>query len=185
MNILVSECDQKNNLNSEKLDKIILSNNKIEKSIIDIKLQIDNIIKTSSNNSLNIQLKNINNILKMINEDIKKNNENLNNLFSDWINTKNNNKNIRVLNAINTKSNSENVYCSKNGNLLRNIKSKYFSRIIFSYLNAKNQLKIIKYNKRLQNNMDIKLINYKFYSGKYIIYEKEMEKEKNTIIMVN
>jgi hypothetical protein len=64
MKILVSECDEKNNLNSEKLDKIILSNNKIEDSIIDIKLQIDNIIKTSSNNSMNIKLKNINNILK-------------------------------------------------------------------------------------------------------------------------
>ena len=56
MKILVSECDGKNNLNSEKLDEIILSNNKIENSIISIKFQIDNIIKTSSNNSLNILL---------------------------------------------------------------------------------------------------------------------------------
>ena len=66
MKIFVSECDEKNNLNSEKLDEIILSNNKIEKNIIDIKLQKDNIIKTSSNNSFNTQLNNnekINNLL--------------------------------------------------------------------------------------------------------------------------
>ena len=117
--------------NSEKLNEIILSNNKIEDRIIDIKLEIDNIIKTSLNNSLNIQLKNINNILKMINEDIKKNNENINNLFSDFINIKNINNNISILNR----------------NLLGNIKSIYFSRIIFCHLDEKIKLKLIKCNK--------------------------------------
>ena len=66
MNILVSECEEKNNLISENLNKIISSNNKIENSIIHINLKKDNIIKTSSINPLNIQLKNINK------EDIKK-----------------------------------------------------------------------------------------------------------------
>ena len=41
MKILVYESDKKNNLNSKKLDEIILSRNKIEDDIIDIKLQKD------------------------------------------------------------------------------------------------------------------------------------------------
>ena len=89
MKILVNECDEKNNLNSEKLVEIISSNNEIGDSIIGIKLQIDNIIKTLSNNSRNIQLKNISKILNIINEDIKKNNENINNLFPENIIPKN------------------------------------------------------------------------------------------------
>ena len=56
----------------EKLDKIISNNNKIEDSINDIKLKMDNIINMSSMNSLNIQLKNINNMLSDVKEDIKK-----------------------------------------------------------------------------------------------------------------
>ena len=155
MKILVSKCNEKNNLNSERLDEIILSNNEIGDSIIGIKLQIENIIKTSSNNYLNIQLKNINKMLNMINEDIKNNNEKINNLFSDCLKTKNNNNNIRILNE----------------NLLGKIKSIYFFRILFSSLDEKIKLKVIKYNKKLQNKIDIKLINYKFYTGKYIIYE--------------
>ena len=102
-------------------------------------LLLDNIIKISSINPLNIQLKNINN------EDIKNNNEKI--------------KNLNIL----------------NGNLFGNIKSIYFSRILFSHLDEKIKLKVIKYNKKLQNNLDIKLINYKLYSGKYIIYETKFK----------
>ena len=36
----------------------------------------------------------------------------------------------------------------------------------------KTKLDIIKYNKNMQNIMDINLTNYKFYSKKYIIYEE-------------
>ena len=36
----------------------------------------------------------------------------------------------------------------------------------------RNKLKLIKYNKSLQENMNISLINYKNFSGKYIIYEQ-------------
>ena len=53
------EYNEKINLKLEKVDKIISNNDKIEDSINDIKLKIDNIINTSSNNPLNIQLKNI------------------------------------------------------------------------------------------------------------------------------
>ena len=53
----------------------------------------------------------------------------------------------------------------------KNIKSKYFIKFLFSYLNEKSKLEIIKHNKTLQNINDIKLINYKFLSDAYIIYE--------------
>ena len=39
-------------------------------------------------------------------------------------------------------------------------------------MDEKQKLKLIKYNKCLQENMNISLINYKIFSGKYIIYEQ-------------
>ena len=55
--------------------------------------------------------------------------------------------------------------------MLKNIKSYYFIVKLFSYLYEGQKFKIIKYNKSLQKNMNISIINYKFFSGKYIIYE--------------
>ena len=83
----------------------------------------------------------------------------------------------------------------------------FFLRVLFSYMNEKQKLELIKYNKSLQENMNISLINYKLFSGKYIEYElngkgkefnfdgdllfegeylnrKKMEKEKNIIMMI-
>ena len=59
--------------------------------------------------------------------------------------------------------------------MLDNIKSSYFIKIIFFYLNEGKKLKIIRYNKYLQNIIDINLINYKLFSGRYIIYETNGE----------
>ena len=56
--------------------------------------------------------------------------------------------------------------------MIKNVKSSYILRIIFSFMNEKQKLKLIKYNKSLQETMDIKLINYKIMSEKYIIYEQ-------------
>ena len=58
-----------------------------------------------------------------------------------------------------------------NKNSFKNIKSTYIIQFIFTYLNEKTKLETIKYNKHLQNILDIKLINYKFLSRIYIIYE--------------
>ena len=55
--------------------------------------------------------------------------------------------------------------------MLKSIKSIYIIKILFIYVNEKLKLKIVKYNKILQNNININLINYKFFTGKYIIYE--------------
>ena len=55
--------------------------------------------------------------------------------------------------------------------MLNGIRSIFFIRKLFSNVNAKTKLKIIRYNKSLQKKIDISLINYKIFSGKYIIYE--------------
>ena len=53
------------------------------------------------------------------------------------------------------------------------INSDYFLRNIFAFLELKKQLQLIIYNKHLQNKLNLNLINYKIFSGKYIIYENE------------
>ena len=56
--------------------------------------------------------------------------------------------------------------------MLENSKSIYFIKKLFTFVDEKTKLDIIKYNKNMQNIMDINLINYKFYSKKYIIFEE-------------
>ena len=55
--------------------------------------------------------------------------------------------------------------------MLKKIKSTYFSRNIFTFIDENRKLKLIYYNKSLQNKLNISLINYKLLSEKYIIYE--------------
>ena len=57
--------------------------------------------------------------------------------------------------------------------MLKNIKSSYIARIVFSFVEEKQKLKIIKINKRLQKILHINIINYKHFKGKYIIYESD------------
>jgi len=54
--------------------------------------------------------------------------------------------------------------------MLKNIKSSYFLKIIFSYTNEKTKLKLVKYDKSLQKKIGINLLNFKVFSGRYIIY---------------
>ena len=55
--------------------------------------------------------------------------------------------------------------------MLKKIKATYFIQLLFSYVDEKQKLKIIKYNKYLQKIINISIINYKLFTGKYIIYE--------------
>ena len=55
--------------------------------------------------------------------------------------------------------------------MLNNIKSFYYLKLLLSHLDEKKQLELIIYNNALKNILDIKLINYKIMSGKYIINE--------------
>ena len=64
---------------------------------------------------------------------------------------------------------------SNNKDLLKNIKSKYILMEVLSNLNEKNKLDIFKYNKRIQNIINININNYKFFSGRYIEYETNTE----------
>ena len=77
------KCGEIIKLNTEKIDDIKLYINNIKDAVNGSKLIIDNAIRISSNNSVNIQLKNVNLVLNALNEDIKKINEKLNNLLNN------------------------------------------------------------------------------------------------------
>ena len=53
-----------------------------------------------------------------------------------------------------------------------NIKSKYLIQFIFSFIAENIKLKAIKCNKHLQNKLNIELINYQLFSGRYKKYKK-------------
>ena len=108
------KCGEKIKLNTERIDDIISSINNLKETIDSTKLMIDNVIKISSINNVNIQLKSINVILNSLNEDIKITKEKVKNLLNDYQikNEDNNyiiaeiiikdedvNKNIRILNS--------------------------------------------------------------------------------------
>ena len=57
--------------------------------------------------------------------------------------------------------------------MLDNIKSYYFIKFIFLHLEEEIKLEIIRYNKSLQEKLDIGFINYKTFSDNYIIFESE------------
>ena len=61
--------------------------------------------------------------------------------------------------------------------MLKKIKSKYCLGNIFAYINERRKLNIIKFNKRLQNLININIINYKIFSGKILIKETCENKE--------
>ena len=56
--------------------------------------------------------------------------------------------------------------------MLNNIKSIYFLRIIMTYIEEGKKLELIMYNKNIQNKLEIGIINYQFFSGKYKIIDK-------------
>ena len=62
--------------------------------------------------------------------------------------------------------------------MLGNIKSSFFKRILFEYLDEHRKLDLIKYNKYYQNDLCISIINYINFTGKHILYiEKGIAKE--------
>ena len=55
--------------------------------------------------------------------------------------------------------------------MLQNIKSYYLIKFIYTFVEEVQKLRLVRYNKSIQNNLDISIINYKFFKGNYIIYE--------------
>ena len=106
------KCGEKIKLKTERIDDIILSINNLKETIDSAKLLIESVIKISSINNVNIQLKGVNVILNSLNEDINKTKEKVKNLINDNNNNENNyitaeiiikdedmNKDIRILNS--------------------------------------------------------------------------------------
>ena len=68
--------------------------------------------------------------------------------------------------------------------MLENIKSSYFIINIFSFIDDGLKLDIIKHNNKLQNIMNITIMNYKFFSGRYLINQDD-KKVKEYYIITN
>ena len=113
------KCGEKIELDKEKINNIISSNNNIKDTITGIKIQIENIIKNNKINLVNVQLKNINLILNTLDEELKKNNKNLENLFEDN-DRKNNDNNKNNLKIELNKYKNENISLKKEIELLKN-----------------------------------------------------------------
>ena len=62
--------------------------------------------------------------------------------------------------------------------MIDNIRSSYILKFIFEYIKETKKLKIIKYNKIVQNRMHIDIFNYKIICGKYLICESKVGKGK-------
>ena len=64
--------------------------------------------------------------------------------------------------------------------MFADIKSSYFMEKVFSYINIKKKLKIVKYNEAIKNKIHLNLSYYKIFSSSYIIYNtKKSGKEYN------
>ena len=71
--------------------------------------------------------------------------------------------------------------------MLKNIKSIRIINKIFKPIIYERKLRLIKYNKNLQNKNDIDIEYYKVFSGRYIILydiKKRLKKEKNMIYLL-
>ena len=106
--LICPKCGENIIVDKESIDEIILNMNNIKETIRGIKAIVDNIIKNSVMDIVNIQLKNVNLLLNNVNEDINKNNEKIKNLIKDNPFTKyNGNKNV-IRGTINITSNEVN-----------------------------------------------------------------------------
>ena len=56
--------------------------------------------------------------------------------------------------------------------MISNINSSYFIKLIYTFVDEGQKLKIIKCNKNMQKLLDISITNYKYFKGNYIIYEE-------------
>ena len=57
--------------------------------------------------------------------------------------------------------------------MLKKVKCLFFLKVLFSHLTEGQKLKMSKYNKTLQRTLDRRLIHYKSFSGRYVIYEPD------------
>ncbi len=65
--------------------------------------------------------------------------------------------------------------------MFHKIKSKSFLKLLFSKINEKIKLEMIKNNKDVQTKIGINIINYKIFSKKYKVYQKSKGKEYDIV----
>ena len=149
------KCGEIIKLNTKKFDEIITHYNDILDSINRVKIQIEGILINNSGNSICNDLENINKKLIKVYGDMEINNEKL----------------IKVKNGKNYYKKFRNIKEPIIKKHINNIKSNNIINKIFSHIDEKVKLKTIKYNKNLQNKLNIKLSNYKLFSGNYITFD--------------
>ena len=164
------KCGEKINLNMDTLEEIIKSNNNIKVTINGTKLLIENIIRNSISNEINMQLQNINLILNTINEDINKNNQKLKNFLNDSIvnqktpaNNINNNTNISIIDNVNNNFinnnfiTNANSYINSENNYGENINSDIINNLNNSINNNNSNINLNNNKNSIYGTLDIKL----------------------------
>ena len=168
------KCGEKININNGKINDIKSFIKNINDTVKGIKLMIENIIKTSTEDNVNVQLKNVNVIFNNLNEDIKK----LNTKIDDLLINKDINKNISNMNQNNMKymnqiniskmnqinmsnmdqnnlSNINQINISKmNQNNMSNMNQNSMSNMNQNNISKMNQINISKMNKNNMPNMN-------------------------------
>ena len=71
------------------------------------------------------------------------------------------------------KSNKIKLFILTHIKMLQKVKSTFFTGRVFSYLDDKQILKLVRHNKRLQQAINISINNYINFKGSYIIYESK------------
>ena len=141
------KCGEKLKLNTQKIEELISFNNDLADSMSGIQDQLENVIKVSTINKVNNQLKNIKTLMNTIIEDIKKNKIKLQNLSSDIIN--NNFKNNKgILNNPSPNKDVINKYNEKIKNLEKEIENKdnIIKELKSKNGKLKNEIEILKKN---------------------------------------
>ena len=141
------KCGEKLKLNTQKIEELISFNNDLADSMSGIEDQLENVIKISTINKVNNQLKNIKTLMNTIIEDIKKNKIKLQNLSSDIINN-NFQNNKGILNNPSPNKDVINKYNEKIKNLEKEIENKdnIIKELKSKNVELKNEIEILKQN---------------------------------------
>ena len=199
------KCGEKIKLNTEKIDDIIISINNLKEAIDSAKLMLENVIKISTVNNVNVQLKGINIIMDSLVEGVKKTKEKVRNLLNESKINQNNEKinNENKINQNMAKQNDENINNENNYIIAEiNIKQNDINkdiRILNSYEECLRSVKNLNWIKdeNFRNENEIKeceikineeLIPFNYFyrfksKGKYMIKYSFKNKLKSTHLM--
>ena len=155
-------------------NKINIFNNNIKEiiqNLNDLTIYVEKLYKTidditkNKNNKNFALIQNINDIklTKYIND--------LNSIINEKNNGRKFDKIMNIIDRIKSKNNFYNIISFTDLTMNEN-KYNSFLKNIFSFIYEKRKLELIIYNKKVQNLLNINILNYGSYSGKYIIGER-------------